>query len=82
MLAMREKELNMVNGGTVFGKLISESIGGSKFNVGDSVISISDPDLGVGTVIEKQYNRGWWYNVAFGHGTLYTSEDDLESPIM
>ena len=78
MLAMREEELNMVNGGTVFG----EMLGGSKFSVGDRVISKLEPELGVGLVIDKKYDKGWHYSVAMAGGVLHTFEDDLEYPIM
>ncbi len=81
MLAMREEKLNMVNGGAVCDELVSQLIGGSQFNVGDNVISKSYPDLGVGTVVSKEYNRGWWYNVVFEFRMIYTSEDELEFPI-
>ena len=82
MLTMREEELNMVNGGTVFGTVFGEMLGGSKFNVGDRVISKSEPELGVGVVEEKNYDKGWHYSVAMAGGTLHTYEDDLEYPIM
>ena len=82
MLAMREKELNMVNGGTVFGTVFGELFGGPKFSVGDRVISISDPDMGVGVVSGMDYNEGWFYSVATDRGMYHTSEADLESPIM
>ena len=78
MLAMKEEELNMVNGGTVFGELL----GGPKFNVGEKVISKSEPDLGVGVIVSRKYEKGWFYGVAMAGGTLYTYEDDLEYPIM
>ena len=78
MSAIREKELNMVNGGTVFGELF----GGSKFRVGDRVISKAEPELGVGVVEEKNYDKGWHYSVAMAGGVLHTFEDDLEYPIM
>ena len=78
MLAMREEELNMVNGGTVFGELF----GGPKFNVGERVISKSEPELGVGLVVSRKYEKGWFYGVAMAGGMLYTYQDDLEYPIM
>ena len=52
-----------------------------KFNVGDKVISKSNPDGGVGTVIKSQYNKGWWYDVRMQGGTLNTPESDLEYAI-
>ena len=82
MLATREEELSMVNGGTVFGTVFGEMIGGSKFNIGERVISKSEPDLGVGVIIDKNYDKGWHYNVAMAGGTLHTFEEDLEYPIM
>ena len=74
MLAIKEEELKMVNGGTVFGTVF----GGSKFNVGDRVISQLDPDYGVGIIVAKQYYEGWWYSVAMSGRIINTSEDDLE----
>ena len=78
MLTMREEELNMVNGGTVFG----ESFGESRFNVGDKVISRSEPDYGIGIVVLKCYNEGWIYTVMNGGGIRRYPESDLESPIL
>ena len=77
MLAIREEELNMVNGGNV----LEELIGGPKFSDGDWVMSVSSPELGVGIVLSKEYNRGWFYTVAMDSGMLYTSQDDLEFAI-
>ena len=78
MLAIREEELSMVNGGFSIGSII----GGPKFKMGEKVISISNPDLGIGTVLDWEYNRGWFYTVAMDSGMLYSSEDDLEYPIL
>ena len=78
MLALREEKLNMVNGGISIGS----GICGPKFSMGDRVISKSDPDYGVGTVLESTYNEGWWYTVAMDSGMLYTSEADLEYAIL
>ena len=75
MSAIREEELNMVTGGA------KGLLGGAKFNVGDKVISKSNPDGGVGTVIKSQYNKGWWYDVRMQGGTLNTPESDLEYAI-
>ena len=73
-----DEELNKVNGGFSIGALF----GGPKFNIGDKVISKSDPDLGVGTIVRSQYREGWWYSVVMAGGMLYVPEADLESPIM
>ena len=78
MLAIREEELNTVNGGMAIGGLL----GGSKFEIGDKVISKSEPDLGIGEVVTKEYNKGWFYGVVMSGGMLYTYEYDLEYPIM
>lgn len=78
MLTMMEEELNMVNGGTVFGEMLGES----KFSIGQRVISKSEPELGVGTVESKDYDKGWHYSVRMAGGMLHTFEDDLEEPIM
>ncbi len=72
MSTIRENELNMVNGGA------AGLFGGAKFRVGDRVISKSEPDGGVGTVVKCEYNQGWWYDVRMQGGNLYTSEGDLE----
>ena len=50
MSAIREEELNMVNGGNAQRGLI----GGAKFNAGDKVIVKSAPDGGIGTVVKRQ----------------------------
>ena len=78
MLAIREEELSMVNGGAVF----SEAFGESRFNVGDRVISRSEPDYGIGIVVLKCYNEGWIYTVMNGGGIRRYVESDLESPIL
>ncbi len=78
MTAIREEELNMINGGVAPAGLI----GGAKFNVGDKVIVKSAPDGGIGTVIKSQYNRGWWYAVRIQGGTLTAPESDLEKPLL
>ncbi len=78
MLAIREEELNRVNGGLALA--FAGAFGGSKFNEGDRVISKTDPGFGVGTVVGKEYHRGWFYMVVMGGGLLYASEDDLVSP--
>ena len=78
MLTIREEELNMVNGGTVFG----ESFGEPKFKVGDRVISKSQPEYGVGIVLSRHYDEGWSYIVLSGGGLHGYSESDLEYPIM
>ena len=78
MLTLREEELNMVNGGFAIGS----DICGPMFSIGDRVISKSEPDLGVGVVVSRKYDKGWFYGVAMTGGMLYTYEDDLESPIM
>ena len=82
MSAIREEELNKVNGGTVFGTVFGEQLGGPKFNVGERVISKSEPELGVGVIEDRTYNKGWFYSVSMAGGTLHTFEDDLEYPIM
>ena len=82
MLEIREEELNMVNGGTVFGTVFGEFLGGSKFNIGDRVMSKSNPDLGVVIVVGKAYNEGWWYRVAIAGTIRSFKEDDLEDPIV
>ena len=78
MTAFREEELNRVNGGAAPGRML----GGSKFNEGDKVIVKSAPEGGIGTVIKKQYDKGWWYTIRIQGGTLYTYEGDLEAPLM
>ena len=78
MLAIREEELNMVNGGTIFG----ESFGESKLKVGDRVISKSEPDYGIGIVVLKGYNEGWTYTVMNGGGIRHYLESDLEYPLL
>ncbi len=77
MLAIREEELNMVNGGSILAGLI----GGSQFNEGDWVMSKSQPDLGIGVVVGKEYHEGWYYLVAMDSGRLYAPESDLEYAI-
>ena len=78
MLALREEELNMINGGNA----AKGMLGGAKFNVGDKVISKSAPDGGVGTVEKSKYDKGWWYSVRMQGGLLYTPESDLEPALM
>ncbi len=77
MLAIRDEKLNMVVGGNGFAGLV----GGPKFSEGDWVMSKSDPSLGVGVVVGKEYSRGWFYSVAMDGGMLFTSQDDLEFAI-
>jgi len=77
MLAIREEELNMVNGGIGFAGLF----GGPKFSEGDLVISKSEPVIGVGVVVGKEYNEGWHYALKLDRGMFYTTEDDLEYAI-
>ena len=74
MSALKEEELNMINGGNAEKGML----GGAKFNVGDKVISKSAPDGGVGTVEKSKYDKGWWYSGRMQGGLLYTPESDLE----
>ena len=74
MLAIREEELNMVNGGNALEVLISDS----KFNVGQPVIFRGQEDYGVGVVLSKSYKKGWHYHVAFDNVMVYAREEDLE----
>ncbi len=75
MTNVREEELIIVNGGAFGGR----TLGGSKFNEGDVVISKANPDFGVGTVTGKKYFRGWHYYVESAKGSkIYTIESDLE----
>ena len=78
MSALREEELNMINGGNAEKGML----GGAKFNVGDKVISKLAPDGGVGTVEKSKYDKGWWYSVRMQGGLLYTPESDLEPALM
>ncbi len=78
MSAIREEELNMVNGGAAAKGLL----GGAKFNVGDKVIVKSDPDGGIGTVIKSNYDKGWWYTVRIQGGVLTAPEKDLQYPLI
>ena len=78
MLKIREEELSVVNGA----KEAGGQVGGAKFKMGERVMSKSEPDLGIGTVLDSEYNRGWFYTVAMDNGILYTSESDLEYPIL
>ncbi|MBR6452157.1 MAG: hypothetical protein IKS87_05590 [Lachnospiraceae bacterium] len=77
MLKIREEEIVKVNGGMDETGMIR-----AKFAIGDRVISISEPDLGVGTIVDMEFKQGWFYTVQMNGGQLYTSEDDLETPIM
>lgn len=77
MLTAREEELKMVNGGSAFGPLF----GGAEFDIGDRVISKSKPDLGVGIVMSRTYDKGWFYTVAMNSEVIFTYESDLEYPI-
>lgn len=74
MLAIREEELNMVNGGTAN----NEMLGGPKFNEGDWVTSKSQSYLGVGLVYSRRYDEGWKYNVFIGGSLVEFPESDLE----
>ncbi len=78
MSAIREEELNLVNGGMAEGQML----GGSKFNEGDLVMSKSQPEMGVGTVTGKKYFRGWHYYVSIGKGKMYVPENDLEPALL
>ena len=79
MLTIREEELNMVNGGMDLGQ-IANIVGlyRPKFAIGERVMSISEPDLGVGTVTDISFQDGYFYTVMMNGGQLYTSENDLE----
>ena len=77
MLAIREEELNMVNGGNALEELFS----GPKFSVGDRVMSLSRPELGVGLVIDTKYDKGWIYSVEMYSGVIYATQEDLEFAI-
>ncbi len=75
MRTMIDEEMNMVNGGMIGGG----TLGGSKFNEGDRVASLANPDFGIGTVTGKKYYRGWHYYVENDKGgKLYTPENDLQ----
>ena len=83
MLAIREEELNMVNGGfNLSQKAGLVGLYRPKFAVGERVMSKSEPDLGIGTVADIEFHDGYFYTVQMNGGMLYTSEDDLEYPIM
>ncbi len=74
MMMTREEELNMVGGGEGFPVFV----GGATFDIGDRVISNSSPELGVGTVVDRQYNRVWQYCVAFATTTVWSYAGDLQ----
>ena len=86
MLTIREEELNMVSGGTVFGTVfgeLSQLANGTglyrpKFAIGERVMSKSEPDLGVGTVTDIHFQNGYFYTVMMSGGQLYAAEDELE----
>ena len=79
MLTIREEELNMVNGGMDLTQIASEiGLYRPKFAIGERVMSISEPDLGVGTVTDISFHDGYFYTVMMNGGQLYTSENDLE----
>ena len=72
MLEMRE-ELEKVVGGMGNG-----TMGGSRYNVGDRVMSKSNPDFGVGTVTGVKYYRGWHYYVQMDNGgKMYVPQYDV-----
>ena len=81
MLTIREEELNKVAGGFIWG--LSQLVDNTglyrpKFAIGERVMSISEPDLGVGTVTDISFHDGYFYTVMMNGGQLYTSENDLE----
>ena len=82
MKKIQEEELNMVNGGTVFGEPFDESFGEPKFKVGDRVISKSEPDYGIGIIVSTDSNKGWVYTVKNGGGIRRYRESDLAYPIL
>ena len=73
MLMIRE-ELNMVNGGFSIGSAVDTP----KFDLGARVTSKTNPDYGIGRVINMEYLDGWFYEVAMQTGMLVTKEDDLQ----
>ena len=75
MLAIREEELNLVNGGTAN----SEMLGGPKFSMGEWVVSKSQSYLGSGIVISSRYDEGWKYNLFIGGSLVEFPESDLEA---
>ncbi len=77
MSVLREEEIILVNGGEATKGLL----GGAKFNVGDKVIVKSAPDGGIGTIIKRKYDKGWWYTLRIQGGTLTASEKDLQYPL-
>ncbi len=78
MKNINEKELEKVNGGMIGGG----TLGGSKFEEGQLVMSKSQPDMGVGTITGKKYSRGWHYYVTVGKGKMYVPESDLEPALL
>jgi hypothetical protein len=78
MSTMREQELKKVNGGMMGGG----TLGGSRFNEGDRVMSQANPDFGVGTVTGKKYSRGWHYYVENNGKKLYAPESDLQLALL
>ncbi len=82
MNEIKEKELEDVNGGST-PAANPGMLGGSKFNEGDKVMSVSQPDMGVGTVIGKKYFRGWHYYVKPAKGgKMYVPESDLQPALL
>ena len=67
MSELIKDELNTVNGGMDVG-VIEEILGGPEFVVGDRVKAKYHPEFGVGTVTERAYTKGWYYDVVFPHG--------------
>ncbi len=79
MKTMIKEDLNTINGGMTG----EGTLGGSKFNEGDRVISLANPDFGVGTVTGKKYFRGWHYYVESDKGgKLYAPEGDLQRVLL
>jgi hypothetical protein len=75
MKTMIKEDLNTINGGMTG----EGTLGGSKFNEGDRVASLANPDFGIGTVTGKKYYRGWHYYVENDKGgKLYPPENDLQ----
>ena len=83
MLAIREEELNMVNGGVDLMQIArATGLYRPKFAIGDRVMCKELPEIGVGEVIDINFHDGYTYTVKMGQGRLYAAEKELEFAIM
>ena len=75
MLAIKEEELNMVNGGTLFGDIPE-----AKFHVGDRVRVTTEPPTKVGVVTNVSYNYGessWYYGVRMDDNEVFLAPEEV-----